>query len=172
MGDLEKEYGYQPAIPLEIFERVKINVSNLIKKRTGGQAPSNRPFNAQRRNYTSVYDNQSYGAFSQSNASSFRGGQSQGGFRGGYRGGNQQGGFRKFTPGFRGGRGGGFRGGFRGGNQSQRSGDQFSDNGSQFSGFNQNNNRGGFNNNQYKSKFDTNNEGGSQIGTMSQNPIV
>merc|ERR1711957_1045015 len=120
MGDLEKEYGYQPAIPLEIFERVKINVSNLIKKRTGGQAPSNRPFNAQRRNYTSVYDNQSYGAFSQSNASSFRGGQSQGGFRGGNRGG------------FRGGRGGGFRGGFRGGNQSQRSGDQFSDNGSQF----------------------------------------
>lgn len=57
----------------------------------------------------------------------------------GFRGGNR-GGFRKFTPGFRGGRGFN-RGGFRG-NQSQRS-DQFSENGSQFSGF-----RGGFNNNQ------------------------
>lgn len=27
--DLDKEYGYQPAIPLEIFERVKINVCKL-----------------------------------------------------------------------------------------------------------------------------------------------
>lgn len=114
----------------------------MIKKRTGGQAPSNRPFNSQRRNYKSVYDNQSYGAFTNnSNASSFRG--NSFGFRGGNRGGDR-GGFRKFTPGFRGGRGGFNRGGFRG-NQSQRSGDQFSDNGSQFSGF-----RGGFNNNQCK----------------------
>ena len=45
-------------------------------------------------------------------------------------------GFRKFTPGFRGGRGFN-RAGYRG-NQNQRSGDQFS-------GF-----RGGFNNNQCK----------------------
>lgn len=105
----------------------------MIKKRTGGQQQSNRPFNSQRRNYKSVYDNQSYGAFSNSNASSYRGGSMKFGFRGGNRGG-----FRKFTPGFRGGRGFN-RGGFRG-NQSQRSGDQFSENGSQFSGF-----RGGFN---------------------------
>jgi transcription initiation factor TFIID subunit 15 len=65
------------------------------------------------------------------------------GFRGGN--GNGRGGFRKFTPGFRGGRGFN-RGGFRD-NQSQRSGNQFSENGSQFSGF-----RGGFNNNQCKKK--------------------
>lgn len=105
-----------------------IFLANLIKKRTQGQQQgSRRPFNAQRRNYTSVYDNMSYGAFSQSNASSY----DRGGLRFGFRGGNR-GGFRKFTPGFRGGRG--FkRGGYAG---SQRS-DQFSENSSNFS-------RGGF----------------------------
>lgn len=120
----------------------------MIKKRTGGQAQSSRPFNSQRRNYRSVYDNQSYGAFTNSNASSYRGNNMN--FRGGFRGGNsqggQRGGFRKFTPGFRGGRGFN-RGGFRGGNQSQRSGDQFSESGSQFSGF-----RGGFSNNNNQCK--------------------
>jgi len=103
----------------------------LIKKRTaGGQQQGRRPFNAQRRNYTSVYDNMSYGAFSQqSNASSYN---PRGGLKFGFRGGNR-GGYRKFTPGFRGGRGFGRGGSYAG---SQR-GDNFSENSSNFS-------RGGF----------------------------
>ena len=112
----------------------------MIKKRTQGQQQQGRrPFNAQRRNYTSVYDNMSYGAFSQSNASSYN---PRGGLKFGFRGGNR-GGFRKFTPGFRGGRGfnrGGYSGsqrGDQGGYSGSQRGDQYSENSSNFS-------RGGF----------------------------
>jgi len=114
--EMENLPGFQRALRPEIFERVRINFNNVIRKRNkGGSTPSVRTHSVRDR------DNQSH-------SQNRRGGYSVG-FRGGNYNRSQRGGgsvHSGFKPGFRGGRGNGFRGGFGprqgGDNQYERTG--------------------------------------------------
>lgn len=117
--DMENLPGFQRALKPEIFERVQINFSNVIKKRNketkqNNNSNNNNNFNNMHGNNQNNYNN------NQSNSSyqvGFRGGMNNRGYNRGNRGGNVNGnGNRGGGRGLR----GGFRGGNRGGNRGNR----------------------------------------------------
>lgn len=119
--DMENLPGFQRALKPEIFERVRINFNNVIRKRNtkggnGNEGSSRRP---QQNNFRDNQSRSTYGV-------GFRGGHSQ-------RGGSVSSGFR---AGFRGGRGGSSRGGFGNRPQGQFQGnrDQYQGNRDQYQG--------------------------------------
>lgn len=98
--EMENWPGFQRALRPEIFERVRINFNNVIRKRNKGSTPSVRTQSVRDRD-TQSQSRRSYGV-------GFRGGKNN--FNRSQRGGGSV--HSGFKPGFRGGRGGGFRGGF------------------------------------------------------------
>lgn len=141
--EMENWPGFQRALRPEIFERVRINFNNVIRKRNKGSTPSVRTHSVRDRDNQS--QTQSYSQSRRGYSVGFRGGMNNnnrfnrgggsvhsgfkpgfrggrgGGFRGGFgsrQGGDDQYGRTGFKPGFRGGRGG-RGGGFRGGRQQQ-----------------------------------------------------
>lgn len=117
--DMENLPGFQRALKPEIFERVQINFSNVIKKRNKETKQNN---NSNNNNFNNMHGNSNHNNYNnnQSNSSyqvGFRGGMNNRGHNRGNRGGNGNGnGNRGGGRGLR----GGFRGGNRGGNRGNR----------------------------------------------------
>ncbi len=164
--EMDKLPGFQRALKPEIFDRVKINFNNVIRKRNKGVPSNNSRVHSVRDNRTS-YDNYSKRTYNPG----FRGGKtmSRGGASSVHSG---------FKPGFRGGRGGfgikqgrggyqgqgertglksGFRGG-RGGNRGGRGGYSGHSN----HGGSYNNHRGNYNNH-HSGGYNNHRHGGGNV---------
>lgn len=126
--DMENLPGFQRALKPEIFERVQINFSNVIKKRNKESKQNNN--NNQNNNFNNMnnnnnnYNNNNNNQNNNSYQVGFRGGMNNRGQnnRGGNRNNNNHGGNRNDN------RNNGLRGGFRGGNRGNRGNRNYNNN--------------------------------------------